>query len=207
VSRTFGPRIPERENGRPVLKVTAVVAPSFMTSLLHWLDQLLGLHVAPQDLGYTQIAGRSVVVFGFGVLLVRLADRRFLGRNAGFDVLLGVVLGSVLSRAINGQASFLPTLFGSALLVFLHRLLSTLAFHSHAIAWLVKGAARTLVRDGKVDTDELRGSKFSEEDLEENLRLNGNLARVAQVAEARLERNGQISVVPAKRSEPPAADQ
>jgi uncharacterized membrane protein YcaP (DUF421 family) len=167
-----------------------------MTSFLPWLDRTLGLHVSAQDLNYTQMAGRAVVVFVLGVVLVRVADRRFLGRNAGFDVLLGIVLGSVLSRGINGQAAFFPTLFASALLVGLHRLLGTLAFHSTLVAWLTKGAARTLVRDGRVDRAELRRHKISEDDLGENLRLNGNLPDAASVAEARLERNGQVSVVP-----------
>ncbi len=142
------------------------------------------------------MGARTLIVFVVGVILIRAADRRFLGRNAGFDVLLGIVLGSVLSRAINGQASFFPTLFVSALLVALHRLLSTLTFHSHRMAWWVKGSARILVRDGQVDHRELRRNKFSEDDLDENLRLNGNLSETTGVTEARLERNGQVSVVP-----------
>ena len=67
------------------------------------MDSLLGLHTPPSDLTFLQMGLRGVVVFLFGIVLFRLADRRFIGSNAGFDVLLGVVLGSVLSRAINGQ--------------------------------------------------------------------------------------------------------
>jgi uncharacterized membrane protein YcaP (DUF421 family) len=174
-----------------------------MMPFLSWLDHALGLHVPPSELSYAQMGGRTVVVFAFGVILVRLADRRFLGRNASFDVLLGVVLGSVLSRAINGQAAFFPTLAASALMVALHRLLSTLTFHSHALAWLVKGSARTVVRHGQADHVELRRQKLSESDLEENLRLNGNCAGLEQVDEARLERNGQVSVVPKAPSADP----
>jgi uncharacterized membrane protein YcaP (DUF421 family) len=167
-----------------------------MMIYLQWLDQTLGLRVPPQDLSFTQMGGRALLVFLFGVVLIRVADRRFLGRNAGFDVLLGIVLGSVLSRAVNGQASFFPTLFSCAFLVALHRLLSTLAVHYHVVAWLTKGSARVLVRNGRVDHAELRASKLSEDDLEENLRLNGNLSEAKSVAEARLERNGQVSVIP-----------
>ena len=86
-----------------------------------FFEHLLGLHAAVDALTWGQFAARTVVVFALGIFLVRIADRRFLGRNAGFDVLLAIVLGSVLSRAINGQAPFLPTLAASVLLVLLHR--------------------------------------------------------------------------------------
>ena len=52
------------------------------------LDHLLGLNASPSDLTWGQIIARTFTVFVFGVLLVRFADRRFLGRNAGFDASL-----------------------------------------------------------------------------------------------------------------------
>jgi len=160
-----------------------------------FFDHLLGLHVQAQDLTFEQMAWRTLVVFIFGVVLVRIADRRFLGRNAGFDVLLGFILGSVLSRGINGQAAFFPTLGASAVLIALHHLLGTLACRFDFFSRLVKGDAAVLVRKGKVDRIALRKSKMSDDDLEENLRTNGNVANPSSVVEARLERNGLISVV------------
>jgi uncharacterized membrane protein YcaP (DUF421 family) len=158
------------------------------------LDHLLGLHAAVAALTWGQIGARTVIVFLVGVILLRLADCRFLGHNAGFDVLLAVVLGSVLSRGVNGQAPFFETLGASALLVVLHRLLAAIACRSPAVSRLVKGGAVVLVKDGRVRKDALRRADISLDDLNENLRLNA-IARVADVAEARLERNGEISVV------------
>src|SRR5882757_9766163 len=97
--------------------------PAFFAIVPAWLDEALGLQVPSADLNFWQMAARTVVVFIWGVVIVRLGDRRLLGKNAGFDVLLVVVLGSVLSRGINGQAAFGPTLGVSALLVLLHHLL------------------------------------------------------------------------------------
>jgi uncharacterized membrane protein YcaP (DUF421 family) len=159
------------------------------------LDQLLGLHSSAQDLTLLQMTSRCVAVFVVGLTLVRLADRRFMARNAAFDVLLGIVLGSVLSRAINGQAPFFPTLGASAVLIVLHRLIGTLASRYRPIARLVKDSPAVLVRDGRIDVEVLRRHNIGEDDLEENLRLNGNEAGVANILEARLERNGLISVI------------
>jgi uncharacterized membrane protein YcaP (DUF421 family) len=159
------------------------------------LESLLGLHASPNALTWGQMVARTIIVFLFGVVLIRLADRRFLGRNAGFDVLLAIVLGSVLSRAINGQAPFFKTLAASALLILLHRTVAALSCRWSALSKMVKGQAVVLVRDGRFDSDAMQAADISQDDLEENLRIHANLMSVSEVAEARLERNGQISVV------------
>ncbi len=166
---------------------------------LHSLQEIaraaLGLHVSPAQMTFAQMAARTLVVFVFAIALLRLGHRRFLGRSSGYDIFLMVTLGSVVSRAINGAAAFFPTLGASAVLVMLHSLLSIAAFHSHHVSLLAKGRDRLLVKDGNVIADAVRHSHITADDLLENLRLAGNLASVAEVKEARLERNGSISVI------------
>jgi uncharacterized membrane protein YcaP (DUF421 family) len=164
------------------------------------VDRLLGLSRKASELEFSHMTCRTLVVFCLAVLLFRVADRRFLGRNAGYDVMLGVVLGSVLSRGINGDASFFPTLGASAVLVILHHVLSALAYRSHVCSVGFKGRPRTLVQDGQVDHDELRRCKITADDLDENLRIHGGVMGTDDVREARLERNGEISVVKATSS-------
>ena len=159
------------------------------------MEELLGLQRSPEDLTLVNMTARAVIVFATGIVLLRLGARRGLGRNAGFDILLGVVLGSVLSRAINGHAAFFPTLGASAVLVGMHELLSFLASRIHWVSQGLKGGTPTIIRDGVVDRAALRRCQISAHDLEENLRLKGNVTNSAEVAEARLERNGEISVV------------
>lgn len=158
-------------------------------------DRWLGLGLKPDELGFGHMAARSLVVFFFAILLTRVGEKRMLGKNSGLDVMLAVILGSVLSRAINGQAAFYPTLGASLVLVLLHRFVAWASLYSHAISLFAKGRDRVLVRDGRVDVRELRRATMTEDDLLENLRLNGNVSSPAEVQEARLERNGTVSVV------------
>ena len=174
-----------------------------LTHMTEFADRLLGLGLLPGELHFSHMALRAVIVFCFGVVVARVADRRMLGHNAGFDIMLLVVLGSVLSRGINGQASFFPTLGASAVLVGLHHVIATLALHSHGFSQMLKGRPRVLVRDGRVDHAELRRNKITSDDLDENLRINGSVRDLADVAEARLERNGSVSVVKVSGREPP----
>ena len=141
---------------------------------------------------------RAFIVFVVSILLVRVADRRLVGRNAGFDMMVVVILGSVLSRGINGQAAFFPSLGVSAVLIVFHHLLATAAFQWSWFSRVVKGDEDILVRDGKVDRAAMRRCKITNDDLAENLRLNGNETNIEDIAEARLERNGSISVVKAQ---------
>ena len=172
-------------------------------SAYRFVDELLGLNLEATDLEFHHMAWRTFVVFLTAVILARLGARRFLAHNAGFDIMVAIVLGSVLSRGINGQAAFLPSLGASVLLVALHHTLATLAFRWHWFSVLVKGHAYTLVRDGQLDRRGLARAKITRDDLDENMRLNGNLCAAEDVAEARLERNGSVSVVPRSRKEGP----
>ena len=171
-----------------------------MNPLWHSLEQALGLDRKADELELSQMALRALIVFLVGILCTRLSDKRFLGRNAAFDAILVVIFGSVISRAINGQAAFFPTLGVCFVLVALHWILATLAMHSHRISLFAKGRDTLLVRDGEMDRDAMRRCKITEGDLFESLRAHGNTDSLSDVKEARLERNGEISVVKRKGS-------
>lgn len=162
-------------------------------------DRLLGLSLDPSDLGFRHMAWRAFIVFCCAVALARLGARRLLSHHAGFDIMVTIILGSVLSRAISGEAAFFPSLGASAVLVLLHNVVATLAFHWHWFSKMTKGSAYMLVRDGKPDREAMRRCKITDDDLDESLRLQANLDEPAQAREARLERNGAVSVVKEKR--------
>ncbi len=98
-----------------------------------------------------------------------------MGNATPMDVVVLMVLGSLLSRGINGSASLASTMIASAVLVACHWLLTWATVRYHAIGSLAKGYARVLVADGKVDEEALRKSHISRADLEEGMRLNGNI--------------------------------
>jgi uncharacterized membrane protein YcaP (DUF421 family) len=168
---------------------------SYLQNLGIVLDHCLGITPDGAGLTFFQMSFRAVLVLLWGIILVRIGDRRLLGRNSGFDMLLMVVVGSVLGRAIIGQGAFLPELGACGVMVLLHHLLAVVACHSDAVSRLLKGRPLLLVRNGAIDRQAMRRGRITPDDLEENLRLNGNVCAAAEAREARLERNGSISVV------------
>ena len=158
----------------------------------------LGLGVAEKEITLAQMALRAIVVYLVTLLMVRLGKKRFMGRSTAFDVILGIMLGSIVSRAITGNSPFFPALGASAVLVGMHWLFTAVAFRWHGFGTTIKGHPRLLVRDGEIDWKVMRRTHLSERDLWEDLRGKG-VTGLEQVAEARLERSGQISVIRAKQ--------
>ncbi len=164
------------------------------------LRSVLGIGLEPKDLSVGQVCLRALIVFIATLIMVRLADRRFLSKMSAFDAVVGFIMASMLARAINGSAPFFPSLAAGAVLIALHRIIGIIAFHSAWFGGLVKGEAQVLAQNGKTDPTRLRSSKISEADLLEEARLNGKVQTLQQVQLATLERNGKVSVIPSEKS-------
>ncbi len=162
------------------------------------LRHFLGLDLPGSDLHAGHMVARVVIVFIISILFIRIGDKRFMGRNTALDVMLGFVYGSVMSRAITGNAPFVPTLAAGLALVLLHRLLSRIAFSCDGVGSIIKGRSRILVEGGEILWEEMAKSHISRKELEEAMRHAGLPADVERVHQAALERNGSISVIPAK---------
>jgi len=141
-----------------------------------------------------QMVVRGVLIFFYGVFLVRLAPVRIFGRMGAFDIILAVILGSILSRALTANAQFFPSLAAAGALVLLHSTLALMSAYSRAVGYVVKGEPVRLVADGRVDRKAMRRAALGPGDLDLALRANG-VADPAQVEAAYLERNGRITVV------------
>lgn len=167
-----------------------------MNTFLNYLQSLLGLAVGPRDLTFVQMSLRGVIVFTATLIMVRLSRKRSLAEKTAFEAVLLVVIASVLARAINGSASFFPTLGTGVVLVAIHWVLSLTAYHSHAVGILLKGKPAVIVRNGQLDLDNMRRNHVSVHDVEEDLRLNAQKEDLSQIKIARLERSGDISFIP-----------
>jgi uncharacterized membrane protein YcaP (DUF421 family) len=110
------------------------------------------------------------------------------------DVLVGFILGSLLSRGITVNASLSGTAVASAGVIASHWTLTWLTCRSHVLGCLLKGDAELLVRDGRPVAANMRHAHISEHELTEALRLSG-VDDIRKVREAYRERNGEISVL------------
>jgi len=162
-------------------------------TLWTFIQEILGLNTDSLSLG--NMTCRAAVVYGMLLTLLRLVgDRRFSGQHAAIDVVLSIMLGATLSRAINGSAPFFNTLGVGVVLVGLHWLFAALTFHVRRLEKIIKGHAKPLISEGQINNDKLRHSHITLRDLGAALRLKGHPVDFSQIEHAALETNGKISI-------------
>jgi uncharacterized membrane protein YcaP (DUF421 family) len=145
-------------------------------------------------------AGRQVLLaaayYAALLALFRLAGKRLAGPTSTSDLVVLIGLAVVLQEttlrpgAVNALL-FVATVFS------LHLLVAGLCARSRAARRFFRGAARPLIRNGKVSLEALAEEKLSYEDLLAGLRKVG-FADPADVRLATLEETGHISAVGAR---------
>ena len=159
----------------------------------------LGLGLRAEELGAGNSVARAAVVYVVTLAFVRLGGKRLVGRRSAFDLVLAIVLGSVMSRAISGTAPFFPTLVAGAGLVAVHRAIAILSWHSPRLAALTEGRPETLLAKGEVVPRGLHRTHITKDDLATACREE-HLRDVADAERIVLEPNGRFSVLPKKQA-------
>lgn len=163
------------------------------------MEQIVRDIIGPDSTAITwwQMSIRGIIGFLFTLVLIRAGDKRIFGKSTALDIVMGIILGSNISRAITANAPFFQTLITSAVLVFLHWALAKLSFYSK-IGDMVKGHHQQLVKNGQMLRSIMEKHQITEHDLNEALRTNGSTQELAKVEAAYLERSGNISVITKK---------
>jgi uncharacterized membrane protein YcaP (DUF421 family) len=164
------------------------------TTLEAWLDALFGLSVSGEHLSFGQMTARAAFIYIAMIAVVRGGKKRALGRATVFDVILLMILASIAARAITGGTAYFPAVFALAVLVLMHWVFSAIARKSPAFSGWIKGHSTLVIKDGRIQHEALGREHMSRDDLDEDLREQG-VADVSEVAEARLERSGKLSVI------------
>ena len=146
-------------------------------------------------LTWQQMVCRSLLIFVYLLGLLRAAGVRPFSQSSALNIVVSVVLGSVLSRALTGNAPLGPALAASAALVAAHKVAAMAAERSRRFEWFVKGRETQLVRDGRPLADAMARRHVTERDLLESLRSSTHLEQLSRVEAAYLERSGRISFV------------
>ena len=149
----------------------------------------------PHTITWWQMCCRAVLIFSYALILVRFGSQRIFGKNTSFDIVLSVILGSILSRALTANASFFPTLAASAILILLHFVLTYLSLWSRTLGHIIKGKEIVLVQDGRILNAAMRRAGITRHDLREAMRIKARMTDVSRIQEATLERSGDISFI------------
>jgi len=164
-----------------------------MEEFIDAVNTALGIGV--ERLNWWQMSARAVLVFVTALIIIRVGNKRIFGKNTAFDIVLGIIFGSILSRAITGNSPLWPTLCAALVLVLLHRFLAFLSYSTSGLFGnFIKGTSTMLIKNGKLLEDEIKRLNLTENDLKEAMRQ-GGVTSIDQIEYACLERSGEISII------------
>jgi uncharacterized membrane protein YcaP (DUF421 family) len=94
------------------------------------------------------------------------------GHWSAVDIVISIMVGSALARAMTGSAPLIGTMAAAAVIAFLHVVLAHGVARNSTMAYLPRQAL-TLIDHGRIDHRARKRSKISEADLREALREHG----------------------------------
>lgn len=161
-------------------------------SFLEVINVFLGLDA--EKLNVWQMIARAIAIYIFALALIRLSDKRFMGKASAFDFFVSIVLGTITGNGILGTVPFIPCLGASIAVVALHWVFAELSYRYDSFGSIVKGRPHKLVEAGEIKWDAMRKGHISKRDLMSVVRSHGGVSS-SDVKEACLERNGEISII------------
>jgi uncharacterized membrane protein YcaP (DUF421 family) len=150
---------------------------------------------ANADLNALQMMVRAVITFLIALVLIRFAGIRSFGSKSAFDIVLSITMGAVLSRCITGKYSYLACVSAATVLALMHRLFAMIAYHSKWWSKFIKGEPHYLLKDNKINWENMKLHNLSPEDLEQAAHKHG-LHSIDDIHLAIFETDGKVSIIP-----------
>lgn len=161
--------------------------------LSHWLSQVFS---HPDLAGVLVIAAKTMVIYLFIIIGLRLIGTRELGEMTIYDFVLVVVISNAVQNAlVGGDTTLAGGLVAALTLLIIDRLLTALLGRSSWLEHQLLGEPVVLVDSGHARADRLRKEGIQHGELMAALREHGVLS-LNDVQLAVLEVDGTISVVP-----------
>lgn len=142
-----------------------------------------------------QIILRSLALFLFVWLVMRIAGRKELSQMTSFDLVIVVVLGDLIQQGVTGDdRSVVGAMLAVTTFSLLAVLLSYLSFRFLKARPLLEGAAVIVVRDGAFLEDVMRIERLTEDEVREAARSKG-IDQMSKVKVGILEADGQFAFI------------
>jgi uncharacterized membrane protein YcaP (DUF421 family) len=140
---------------------------------------------------------RVVVVFGFLLVLLRLAGRRTLSEMTSFDFVLLLIVSEQTQQAMVGQDhSMMNAFLMIATLIGLDIGLSLVKQRWPGAEKLLDGTPTIIVEHGRPISDLMDRARVDVDDVLDAAREKLGLERLDQIKYAVLEKSGGISIIP-----------
>ncbi|MCM3163868.1 DUF421 domain-containing protein [Metabacillus litoralis] len=133
---------------------------------------------------------KSVIIVIGGTILLRIAGRKSISQMTLAQVVIMIGIGSLLVQPLVGKNVWTTLVVGLTLVLTLV-LVEFTQIKSDKLEKFISGKAKILIKDGKLQEDQLKKLRLSVDLLEMKLRQS-NVNKMEDIKYATLEPNGQI---------------
>jgi uncharacterized membrane protein YcaP (DUF421 family) len=152
-------------------------------------------HILAPGIPLLEKAFRTVAVYAFLLLSLRLAGKRELVQLNPFDLVVLLLLSNTLQNAIIGEDnSVLGGIFGAALLLAINAFAVRFLYRHPHLEEMVEGKTEVLIEDGAVKGEVLEKNAITTAELEAAARRQG-IAHLDEVAHCCLEVGGALTFI------------
>ena len=145
-----------------------------------------------------EIVARSLTVYAFLLVILRITGKRQVGQLAPFDLVLLLVLSNAVQNSMTGgDNSLIGGLISATTLIAVNYLIGVATYRSKKFEAIIEGRPEVLIHNGKLFEDVMGRAKLTHHELEAALRQ-GGCANIGDCHSAILENNGSVSVVKKK---------
>ena len=142
---------------------------------------------------------RSLSVYVFLLVILRISGKRQVGQLAPFDLVLLLVLSNAVQNSMNGgDNSLVGGLISATTLILVNLGIGYATYRSKKLEAIIEGRPQVLIHNGHLYQDVMAKSQLTHHELEAALRQAG-CGNIGDCHSAILENNGSISVVQKKK--------
>ncbi len=148
---------------------------------------------------------RAIVIYIFVLIVMRLMGKREIGQLQPFELVISMMIADLASIPLStGGIPLFRGIISILGLLIMHLLISVINMKSVVLRGIICGKPNILIYRGKINEKALIKERFTINELQERLRING-VMNIGDVEYAIIETSGELSIVqkPNKRTTTP----
>lgn len=148
---------------------------------------------------------RIILIYAILLITMRVMGKRQIGQMQVSELITTILLSELAAQPIaDDRIPLIYAIIPIGTLISIEVILSFAETRIDFLKPIFNGRPNILINRGKIDAKELLKVRMSLEELLSQLRISG-ISDISDVEYAILEHNGQLSVIPKRRAQPPTA--
>ncbi len=138
---------------------------------------------------------KTVLIYFFAMLVMRLMGKRQAGELQPFELIIAVMIAEVAATPMDSPG--VPITYGIVpvvVLLLMHNVIAFISLKSEKLRGVISGRPSIVIHKGVIRNKELKGLSYNLGDLLEQLRAK-DVMNISDVHYAVLETNGELSVM------------